>query len=74
MLFDVTGMTDRNSAILIQKSISSMEAIEGCEVSFTHGQAMVKGVNLRAENIVNAIESLGFEASYLQQIDVEETV
>lgn len=74
MLFDVTGMKDRNSAILIQKSICSMEAIEGCEVSFTHGQAMVKGVNLRAESIVDAIESLGFEASYLQQIDVEETV
>lgn len=74
MLFDVSGMRDRNSAILIQKNILSMEAIEGCEVSFTHGQAMVKGVNLRVESIVDAIESLGFEASYLQQIDVEETV
>ena len=74
MLFEVNGMHDRNSAVLIQKSILQMEAIDDCEVSFSHKQAMVKGLNLSADNIINVITSLGFEASCVQQIDVEEAV
>lgn len=72
MLFGVDDLPSRDAASALGSSIRHMEGIEDCEVSFSRGQALVRGINLSPDYIVEAVAENGYTAKFIREINPEE--
>ena len=62
----VTGMTCTGCAAGIQAALESRSDVTGASVSFAAGTAEVEGRNLKAVDLVKAIQNRGFTAALIQ--------
>ena len=72
MLFSVDDLPDQDAAGVVGSTIRHMEGIEDCEVSFRRRQALVRGVNLSPDYIIEAVAETGFSAKFLREIFPED--
>ena len=72
MLFSVDDLPSQDAASVLGSSIRHMEGIEDCEVSFRRRQALVRGVNLSPDYIVEAVAEAGFTAKFIREINPDE--
>lgn len=72
MLFSVDDLPAQDAANELGGVIRRMEGIEDCEVSFRRRQALVRGVNLSPDYIVEAFAESGYTARFIREINPEE--
>lgn len=71
MLFSIKDLPNQEAASVLGSNIRHMEGIEDCEVSFHRRQALVRGVNLSPDYIVDTIAELGYRAEFIREINPE---
>lgn len=72
MLFGIEDLPNQDAASMLGRNIRHMEGIEDCEVSFHHRQALVRGINLSPDNIVETIAEIGYHAEFIREINPDE--
>ena len=65
----ITGMTCTGCAAGIQAALETREDVRAASVSFAAGIAEVEGRNLKADDLVKAIQKRGFTAELIQPTD-----
>lgn len=72
MLFSIEGLPNQDAASVLGSNIRHMEGIEDCEVSFHRRQAMVRGVNLSPDYIVDTVAEIGYHAEFIREMNSDE--
>eukprot|EP00435_Cladocopium_sp_Y103_P054712 s480_g17.t3 len=69
--FKVEGMTCASCVGAVERAITALEGVKSAEISLTLKRAEVTYFpSVHAENVVEAIEDVGFEASVLNEVQV----
>lgn len=63
LLFDVKGMNCNHCKASVEKAIMSVDGVETVEVDLHSGSAVVVGDDLSPDDIIHAVESIGFSAT-----------
>jgi uncharacterized protein len=58
----INGMTCSHCAAAVDRAIRECSGVRKVEVDLKNGRAVVEGVNLDSEKIIEAVKSLGYEA------------
>ncbi len=61
--FAVDGMNCSHCSGSVQRAVTEMEGITGCQVQLDEGRAVVLGTDLDAAKVIGVIEGLGYKAS-----------
>lgn len=63
-IIKVNGMHCQHCAARVKKASESIENVKGAEVDLENGKAIIQHDNADINAIVDAINALGFSASY----------
>ena len=66
IIYNVEGMNCNHCAENVRKAIAAVEGVEQVEVSLHEGTASIVGLH-QEEEVLQAVESIGFKASKIQQ-------
>ena len=58
---NVKGMMCNHCVMHVTKALESVEGVESVNVSLTNNKAIVKGKNLKIEDLENAVKNAGYE-------------
>ncbi len=61
--FDVEGMNCSHCSGSVQRAVTELDGVTGCQVQLDEGRAVVQGPDLDSAQVITVIEGLGFKAS-----------